>query len=188
MATKLSEEQLKHLIKVDLFYELKHLLCAATEWNAQESLVDFHPPKMNQPCFHLKAYSMDSAFLHARNLYEFFTATTESMKKNEKWGTLTWQDYSGHAIQTSNKYDKDFREDFHGRLLHLSRSRSTRAPIKDEVTILAKDILQLWVGFAKKPGMEPYAILLEEMQQAAVNEAIHVAGQYQQYGFISPFS
>jgi hypothetical protein len=188
MATKLSEEQLKRLIKDDLFYELKHLLCAATEWSAQESLVDCHTAKMNQPCFHVKAYAMDSAFLHARNLYEFFTATIESIKKNEKWGTLTWQDFSGHAHQTSNKYDNDFRNDFHGRLLHLSRSRSTRTPIKNEVTILAKDILQLWGGFAKKPGIEPYAIVLEEMQQKAINEAVHVAAQYEQYGFTSPFS
>jgi hypothetical protein len=182
------EEQLKQLIKDDLFFELKHLLCAATEWEAQELLVDCCPPKMNQPCFHLKVYAMDSAFLHARNLYEFFTVPKQCIERNKKWGRLTWQDFSGDAIQTSDKYDEDFREDFHGRLLHLSGNRSAKKEIKGEVTSLAKDVLQLWDGFAKKPGIEPYAMALNEKRREAIDEAVHVAQQYEVYGFKSSFS
>jgi hypothetical protein len=67
---------LRESIEKDLLYELKYLLCAATEWEAQRVLVGELPQqaKIPEPCAHIKVYSMDSAFVHARCLYEFSLA------------------------------------------------------------------------------------------------------------------
>jgi len=81
-------DPLREAIEKDLFNELRWLLCAATEWDAYDRLIGEPPlvPKINEPCFHLKVYTMDSAFLHARSLYEFFTATESSINRNETNG------------------------------------------------------------------------------------------------------
>src|SRR6188472_2258493 len=52
-----------------LYNDLRWLLCAATEWHVQQTI----NPKDNIAGQHIKVYAMDSAALHARALFEFFT-------------------------------------------------------------------------------------------------------------------
>jgi hypothetical protein len=173
------QNQLKTKIETDLYNELRWLLCAATEWDAQQQVIETDSAK--QPCFHLKVYVMDSVFLHARNLYEFFTATRKRPDR------LTWHDYGQPARQTSATYDR-FINALHGRGMHLGNDRSSYEPVKHEVLNFANDILRLWAAFSGKPGIRPYKKALDDCHRRALNEANKVAEQYQQYGFKSPFA
>jgi hypothetical protein len=182
---------LTEAIEKDLFNELRWLVCSATEWDACDKLIGEPPriPKIQEPCLHLKVYAMDSTFLHARSLYEFFTATEESITRNEKRGStrLTWRDYSLTARQTSNKYDQ-FMKPLHGRVMHLEKDRSGHDEIKNEVVNFAVDILRLWNGFSQNPSVKPYESLLNKFRVRAIEDAASVAKQYKRYGFECPFS
>jgi hypothetical protein len=120
------DHALTEAIEKDLFNELRWLLCAATEWDAHDKLIGTPPqiPKVAEPSPHLKVYTMDSAFLHARSLYEFFTATDAAIARNRRntRRRLTWSDFSHTARQISAKYDQ-FKEPLHRRLMHLNRDR-----------------------------------------------------------------
>ena len=183
------DDPLSEAIEKDLFNELRWLLCAATEWDAYNRLIGQSPqvPKIKEPCFHLNVYAMDSAFLHARSLYEFFTATEESIKRNAKKGVrrLTWRDYSRTARQTSEKYNR-FSKPLHGRVMHLDQDRAGYDEIKNETVNFAADILSLWNRFSEKVK-EPYTSLLDKFQDEAIREAASVAAQYKAFGFECSF-
>ena len=184
---------LSEAIENDLFNELRWLLCAATEWDAHDRLIGEPPqiPQIQEPCSHLKVYTMDSSFLHARSLYEFFTATERTVLRNKKNGLrrLTWYDYSRNPTvrQTSTKYDQ-FRQPLHGRLMHLDQNRSGYNEVKKEVVNFAADILDLWNGFSTHPDLSLYASLLDKFRDQAIGEATGAAERYKKYGFESPFS
>jgi hypothetical protein len=182
---------LSEAIEKDLFNELRWLLCAATEWDAYDKLIGKPPQisKIAEPCFHLKVYTMDSTFLHARSLYEFFTATEESITRNERRGStrLTWRDYSPTARQTSEKYNQ-FMKPLHGRVMHLEKDRAVYDEIKNEVVNFAIDILRLWNGFSENSSLNLYKSLLDRFRGKAIEEAASVAAQYKECGFECPFS
>jgi hypothetical protein len=176
-------DTLKGYIEKDLYNELRWLLCAATEWDALHQLIGEPPqvPKIKEPCFHLKVYTMDSALLHARSLYEFFTATRFT------GGRLTWRAYSPQACQQSGKYDK-FMKPLHGRVMHIDKDRAGYVEIKKEVVNFASDILDLWDGFSKTSGLAPYLGLLDQFRKEAIVEAEKVAEKYKDWDYKSPFS
>jgi hypothetical protein len=181
------DETLAKAIKEDLFNELRWLLCAATEWAAYDTLIEKPPiPKIAEPCFHLKVYTINSALLHARSLYEFFTATEHSMTRNPT--RLTWRNYGLPARQASDKYNQ-FMEPLHGRVMHLDKNRAGYDEIKSEVVNLAKDILRLWNAFSTHQDIDPdYAELLDKSRKQAIEEARSVAKQYAQHDeFTFPF-
>lgn len=159
-------------IEKDLFNELRWLLCAATEWVACKMLAE---NKVREPCFHLQVYTMDSALLHARSLYEFFTATKIRQTR------VTWRDYSCRAQQESEKY-KEFIKPLHGRVMHINKDRAGYEQVKNEVVNFASDILALWNSFSRVPDLKPYAPLLEEFRDRAIGEAASVAEQYKDCG------
>jgi hypothetical protein len=179
---------LRESIEIDLLYELEYLLCAATEWEAQRVLVG-EPPTMEEPCDHLKVYSMDSAFAHARGLYEFFTTPEKTVLRNEErnFNRLTWRDYSLNAVQESKTYDR-LRAALHGRVMHVCKDRSGYGEIKCEVVTLAADILDVWDRFSKHPDLKDYANVLDQTRKQAIKEAENVANQYAGHGFKCPFS
>jgi hypothetical protein len=176
-------DALKRYLEEDLYNELRWLVCAATEWDAQDKLIGEPPqvPKIEEPCFHFKVYTMDSALLHARSLYEFFTAT------RCRNGRLTWRDFSSQASQKSGKYDK-FIKPLHGRVMHIDRDRAGYEEIKKEVVNFAIDILDLWDSFSKQPGLAPYSGLLDQFRTKAVGEARKVGEQYKGQGYQSHFA
>ena len=122
---------------------------------------------------------MDSAFLHARSLYEFFTTTEKAIERNKQnhRRRLTWRDYSSHGRQDSQKYGK-FMKPLHGRVMHVEEERTGLDEIKREVANFATDILKLWDSFSRKPDLVPYAGLLAQFREKAICEANKVARQY----------
>ncbi len=118
---------------------------------------------------------MGAGQLHARSLYEFFTAT----RIHE--GRLTWCDYGEEARQESEQYT-EFIKPLHGRVMYINKDRAGYEEIKNEVVNIASDILSLWNGFSKKPGLEPYAPLLDQFRDCAIGEAASVAEQYKECG------
>jgi hypothetical protein len=54
----------------DLNNEIRYLLAAATEWNTQAQL------NLGIGGYEVQVYAMDSTYLHARALFEFFTRPT----------------------------------------------------------------------------------------------------------------
>jgi hypothetical protein len=178
-------------IEEDLFNELRWLLCAATEWDAHNRLIGEPPQKpiVAEPCCHLKVYAMDSAFAHARSLYEFFTTPEKTVLRNEerRFNRLTWRDYSVNAVQESGPYD-GLRGPLHGRVMHVCKDRSGYEQIKKEVVTLAADILGLWERFSQLPDLREYASLLDKCRIQAIEEAESVANQYKAHGYRCPFS
>lgn len=187
------DKTLAEAIENDLFNELKYLLCAATEWDAQQKLVaePTQVQTISEPCCHLKVYTMDSAFTHVRSLYEFFTMEKADVLRHKRGNhnRLTWFDYSPNPSvrQTSNKYDQSIG-DLHGRVMHLSQNRSGYDEIKNEVVNFATDILDVWDRFSKSPELKDYASLLDTFRERAIEEAEAVANQYAAHGFKCPFS
>lgn len=177
MLLPLADPAKEEFLREDLYNELRWLLCAATEWHACRKLAK--EPGCRQP-HHLIVYTMDSALLHARSLYEFFTAA--SIKPDRR----TWRDYSHNARQESVTYDK-FIKPLHGRVMHLNRDREGYDAVKDEVVNLAADVLRLWDDFSKKSDVKPYVQSLQEYRELAVREAEAVAEQYKKFGFNCPF-
>ena len=174
---------LSKAIEDDLFNELRWLLCAATEWAAQRV------PTIKEPCKHLKVYTMDSAFTHARGLYEFFTMERKSVLNHDRQNhkRLTWHSYGLTAPLASQAYKKRFAGPLHGRVMHICLGRSAHRPIKDKVVTLAADILDLWDRFSKHPDLKDYASLLDEKRKEAIDEAKAVAAKYAPHGFKCPF-
>lgn len=165
----MNEEELKQYIEVHVYNDLRWLLCAATEWKAQTELVDAH--KVKQPCFHLQVYTMDCAFLHVRCLYEFFTEPPQLLR---------------NLRQKSSMYEK-FRGPLNRRLFH-PLDRALAEEVKNEVTNLANDLLELWVGLSREPNAAKYREVLDDSLRRAIDEAANVASQYAKYGFKSPFA
>jgi hypothetical protein len=184
------DSTLAQYIEKDLYNELRWLLCAATEWDAHDKLIGEPPqvPKIKEPCFHLKVYTMDSAFLHARSLYEFFTATEAAVKRNAKKDLkLTWRDYGSKGPQKSQRYSK-FIKPLHGRAMHIEKGRAGLDEVKKEVLNFASDILNLWNRFSRSSDLVQYSGLLDQARKKAVGEANKVAEQYKRWGYKSPFS
>jgi hypothetical protein len=59
----------REYLETHLHNKIRWLLCAATEWRVQQT-INPHDSILGQ---HVKMYAMDSAALHARALFEFFT-------------------------------------------------------------------------------------------------------------------
>jgi hypothetical protein len=68
----LNHNQKEEYIRLHLFNELRWLLNAATEWSIQKQL------NLGICGYDIQVYAMDSAFLHARALFEFFVKTKNS--------------------------------------------------------------------------------------------------------------
>lgn len=175
-------EVLKECIE-DLYNELRWLVCAATEWDAEGRRGSDGP----QPCFHIQVYAMDSALLHARSLYEFFTATDESIRRNRKKKPLTWRDFGARCRQSSATYDR-FIKPLHGRVMHLCWDRTGFQEVKSQVAVLALDLLGLWDGFCAEPEVAPYSALLRRKRDEAIGEARRVAKQYAGRAYRCPFN
>lgn len=177
-----SNPDLERLIAEDLYNELRYLLVAATSWRIAKSSNPRSLPK------HFIVLSMDSAFLHARSLYEFFTGDPS---RDEGGGRepASWKLF-GAARQKSVLYEK-WGETLHARLFHLRRNRpqptsakrgtrGTKLPtdIKEEVVNFAHDLLALWQSFTQDPALLDYRTTLDTKRAGAIREADLTAHRY----------
>jgi hypothetical protein len=133
-------------LKKHLFNELRWMLCAATEWSIQEQL------GLGIDGYHVQVYAMDSAFLHARTLFEFFL-------------NKTGKNYYGYDkfLKTEVKSDKygNWATPLHRHLMHAQiRSQpqqleSLSGDMKDLNKMpvdFACEVLRLWKEFEEGLG------------------------------------
>jgi hypothetical protein len=120
------------------------MLGAATEWSVQEQL------KLGIVGYDVVVYAMDSAFLHARTLFEFFTKETNG----NHYGC---NEFTGKVLP-SPKYDK-WAGSLHRHLMH-AQTREQTAQLEgfsDGLKDLNKmpvdfaiEILRLWEQFEEE--------------------------------------
>jgi hypothetical protein len=131
-------------IEKHLFNELRWMLGAATEWYVQEQL------QLEIVGYDVVVYAMDSAFLHARTLFEFFTKKTNNNHYgcNEFIGkTLPSPKYQGwtgplhrHLMHAQTRSLPEQLEDFWGGMKDLNKM-----PVR-----FALEILRLWKAFEEE--------------------------------------
>jgi hypothetical protein len=138
----------KRYLDEHLDNELQWMLRAATEWFIQEQL------HLCIDGYSMQVYAMDSTFLHARTLFEFFLHKT-----NKKGGN-----YYGvapgflNSPLKSNIYTKDWIGPLHSHLMHAQdRSKSRQLKSRDGLKALnempvyfIEEVLTLWREFETK--------------------------------------
>lgn len=136
----------KQFINEHLYNELRWLLCAAASWKkVVERGTETYP-------MHFIVYGMDSAFLHARALFEFFTYT-QSNSKQRKYKVI-WKDFGLKEPLISSFY-KDWMLPLHHHLMHLENRLDitniiNSKHLKDMVFDFAQEIVRLWRDFSSK--------------------------------------
>ena len=128
---------------------------------------------------------MDSAFLHTRSLYEFFTGDPTG---DEGAGRqpASWKLF-GATRQRSPLYET-WRETLHARLFHIRTNRPQPTSAKTganlpqhipaEVLNFAHDVLRLWDAFTNDAALADYRSLLNGRRDEAVNEARKIAERH----------
>jgi hypothetical protein len=155
---------LRKYISIHLAYELKFLLVAAATWTAREHHGENRPD-------HLAVMAMDSAFVHARVLYEFLTREPRS-----GWETKR----TPHDAVASDLW-AEYSAPMHDKVLHPSPKRpyrptgTTADDLHGQVLNLSRDVLRLWKGVAAQSVMEPYRVAMHAAAETAVQEAANAA-------------
>jgi len=160
-------------IKDHLFNELRYLLGAATEWSIQHQL------KLGIPGYEVQVYAMDSAFLHARTLFEFFLKKTG----NSYYGCD--QFLGTGTMLKSESYTQDWSGPLHSHLMHAqdrSKGRKLQTPdgakdLNEMPVYFAREILSLWEKFeeALLNSNEEQDKKLGDLARDKRNEAINSA-------------
>jgi hypothetical protein len=142
----MSSDQLKTYLERDLANELDWLVRAATEWHAQSHMA------LDIDGYTVQVYAMDSAFLHARTLFEFFTRKTQDyFYGHDEYGVT-------NKIKSS-LYEKHWSSSLHARLMHAQdRSKSpdvksfdpaeSKKHIKNMPVDFAMEVVRMWRKFA----------------------------------------
>ena len=151
--------------------ELHWLLRAANEWIVQDRL------RLSIDGYHCQVYAMDSAFLHARTLFEFFT----SSQTGSNYYTV---DQFGLMALDSPPYRTGWKSGLHEYLMHaqerenqrpLTDVKGTEKLLKMMAPDFAAEIVRVWEEFVdglRSAGRDATAdlaasILLEAQEQAA---------------------
>lgn len=127
--------------------ELHWLLRAANEWTVQNDL------KLGVDGYHVQVYAMDSAFLHARTLFEFLTGT------RTKRNYFTVDQFGLTRPLKSGLYDNGWKSALHEYLMHaqarddpqpLIASDGTSKHLKFMAPDFAAEVIRLWGEFVKE--------------------------------------
>jgi len=161
-------------ITAHLFNELHWLLHAATEWSIQDLV------RLNIVGYNVQNYAMDSAFLHARSLFEFFLGrTTDNYYGCDQFlsTALVSPDYTNSA--------DGWKGPLHSYLMHAqdrSRPRQLQSPdgpkdLNQMPVYFANEILRLWKQFEAELDKSGKAEdkKLEKLARDKRKEAIHNA-------------
>ena len=123
--------------------ELHWLLRAANEWVVQDGL------GLAIDGYHCQVYAMDSAFLHARTLFEFFTS-------DETRSNYYTVDQFGLTKLDSPLYRAGWKSGLHEYLMHAQRregqqpltdANGTQKALKTMAPDFAAEIVRLWQVF-----------------------------------------
>ncbi len=165
----LNHGQKQKYIESHLFNELRWLLGAAQEWSIQEQL------SLGIVGYDVIVYAMDSAFLHARSLFEFFVC---GPTKNH----YSCKQFVGDVLK-SEKY-KNWNEPLHANLMHardrskteqLEGFRGEMKPLNKMPVDFAEEILGLWEKFeenllgSRSQGDRELGRLAQQKRKAAID-------------------
>ncbi len=139
----MTNPELKKFIDNHLYNELRYLLCATASWKMAKENLQSVPT-------HFVVYTLDSALLHSRSLFEFFTHTNPTKKKN----LVTWKDFSLEEGINSKLY-KEWIEPLHHHVMHLENRLDVTNEIdgvhlKDMVNKFSAEIVSIWSIFSAK--------------------------------------
>jgi hypothetical protein len=163
--------------------ELWYLLCAATEWHAQEAIPD---PRLGAD--YVQVYAMDSAALHARALFEFLTKRSTSRSNHLGLNLYGLQPIPSNRYgnRKSNPADGCWCSPLHGFLMHL-QDRSVTQQLKsfDGTTMkdlnkmpvdFANEVVRLWRIFVSRLAnqSDPLAPLAQSVLDDAISESAKV--------------
>ncbi len=161
----LTEQQKRDFITNDMHYELRCLLGAATLWQAF---------KTQHRGFDV-VVAMDSAFVHARCLYKFFTQSQSSYDISiVKFGATAYQ---------SNLFDT-WEKPLNRHVLHISKGRlnptnkDSTTHLNEHVEDFANDIYNLWVKFENDPLASSFSTELLSSRTTAVPNAANEASKH----------
>jgi len=168
---RLDSRQMKEYIRLHLFNELRWLLGAATEWSIQEQL------NLKEVGYDIQVYAMDSTYLHARALFEFFVGPTT----RNRYGCDAY--LGPGSVLSSSSYD-NWSGPLHSFLLH-AQDRSKPRPLDssgvknlNEMPVdFAREILKLWAEFERMlaksgvPEIRELMKLAREKRQEAIKGA-----------------
>lgn len=171
----MDRKQLTHYLEAHLGNEIRYLVAAATEWHAQKFM------HLEEPGYEVQVYAMDSAFVHARNLFEFLTEkTTESHYGYDAFGI---------GKLKSKIYQKDWKSPLHSHLMHAQDRTATRMltsyqradqpkPLQDMPVDFAHEAVRLWRAFAKALGQlqNPDLASLGPIADTVLEKAIDASG------------
>lgn len=131
----MNTQELKEFLDKDVAYELRCLLGAATVWQANRD--------------HEKGFevvvALDSALVHARCLFNFFTGNGHN--------DVSVQEF-GHGPYPSALYE-EWREPLNRHVLHISRGRLTPTNVGNNLHLnemvieFVNEMLDLWTRFEK---------------------------------------
>lgn len=161
---KMTFTEKQKFINYELHHELRCLLGAATVWQAfKDAGAGFDV-----------VVAQDSAFVHARCLFNFFTST--------KSGTdISIVEFGPEAYE-SPIYEK-WKEPLNRHVLHISKGRANPQNLKngthlnEQVLDFATEILHLWEKFETDPSASGYAANLSEARQQAIQHAANDANE-----------
>jgi len=161
MALKADEKST--FIRKELCYELRCLLGAATVWRAFS---------ITEAGFDV-VVAMDSACVHARCLFNFFTL--------EKGGNDVSVTEFGPAKYSSPVYDT-WREPLNRHVLHIAKGRTTPSNVASsghlngQVEAFGHEVLRLWDDLIKDPSADAFRADFQWARDEAVNHARNDAG------------
>lgn len=161
---------LRTYIKDDLYNELRWLLSAAAEWQAAETGSDKR----------VIVYAMDSAFLHARSLYEFFTWIEPQRPTRRAQTRVYWRTYGLQGRLVSRLYT-DWIGILHDYVMHLNDVRGSSSNVLNgqqlnkQILIFAEDVLHLWDQFSAMPEVSQFSTELADARRKSVEQANSIA-------------
>jgi hypothetical protein len=158
-----------------VYNELRWLLVSAATWAASE------PQKLDHGVDHLAVMAMDSALLHARNLYEFWNGDHGSIER--VFGARGPRS----ALRAAD--GDDLKKALDRKVLHLATACEVTPHGDDDdlhkrVDEIARDVLACWDDWRDSATMAPYRQTMDRLRARAVNEATHAA---KRLGGRSPF-
>lgn len=155
----MTDAQKQLFIEQELYHELRCLLGSATVWQVFK----------NQGAGYDVVVAEDSAFMHARTLFEFFTSDGKN-KNNIRIAELGARKYR------SNVYSK-WKSALNRHVMHLNYKRlepsnlKNGIHLKDQVEVFAHEILKLWKQFENDPATQPFHQALAKARQRAIADA-----------------
>lgn len=155
----MTDDQKQTFLESELYHELRCLLGSATVWQIFK----------NKNTGYDVVVAEDSAFMHARTLFEFFTS------KGKNSNILRITEFGPRKFK-SNVYAK-WKIPLNRHVLHLSEKRLKPNNLKagehlnEQVEVFAREILKLWERFENDPAASSFQSTLRKVRVRAVEDA-----------------